>query len=705
MIRMFTYLRELYRKIYFPSWSIPAAITLLGLLAYGVLLPTWGLYWDDWAKISVARLYGLSGYWAYYAGDRPLSSWTHILLTPVLGFHPLGWHIFQFGVTVLAAWGVYWTLICLLPGAQGLSASAAMIFLVYPVFTAHPAAVTFHQQWLQYALILLSLGAMLTAVRARSRKAFTGLTVLSLALGGLHLAITEYFASLELIRLLLLWIVVGQMGDDSSKTTAWPRLLAQARQTIRYATPYLLLLVAYGAYRFLIRPFRGEDPYGMVTLYQVIANPASLPGVLRVWLGDSLHTLISIWGPLLVAGTFERVTPFQILTLALSLSAALCSVVFLVKLAPSAPGVSTRQKQALAVGAAAFFLGMLPGWLTGHSVMEDFHADRYALPAMFGAALLWAVAIDWITPARLQRALLVAALVGLGAGQQLRSGNEYRWLWETETRFFWQLYWRAPHLEAGTALFTYQEIFPNQGLFSSSAALNLLYPMPATQKVSGDLRLLPYWWYTLSPRYDINKLEEPIQLSMQTQFRSLAFQGGSPNTLLLHYDPAHSNCLWVITDEDQDEPGLPALVKAMRSISNTQQIRAEPQDGWRPPTELFGPEPEHDWCYLYEKADLARQLQDWQQAALLGDQARAAGYGPGDSRSNAPREWAPFIEAYARVGRWSEAAELTRQAAQRGKEFHPSLARLWENLIANTPDTPARQEAVQSITPVLYTHK
>ena len=40
---------------------------------------------------------------------------------------------------------------------------------------------------------------------------------------------------------------------------------------------------------------------------------------------------------------------------------------------------------------------------------------------------------------------------------------------------------------------------------------------------------------------------------------------------------------------------------------------------------MFGSEPPHLWCYYFEKADLARQLQDWQSVLQLEKQARARG--------------------------------------------------------------------------------
>jgi hypothetical protein len=72
-----------------------------------------------------------------------------------------------------------------------------------------------------------------------------------------------------------------------------------------------------------------------------------------------------------------------------------------------------------------------------------------------------------------------------------------------------------------------------------------------------------------------------------------------------------------------------------------------------PPEIVFGPEPEHGWCYYYQKADLARQRGDWAEVIRLGDQASAQGLAPGDRI-----EWMPFLQAYAQVGDIDRLTEL-----------------------------------------------
>ena len=226
-------------------------------------------------------------------------------------------------------------------------------------------------------------------------------------------------------------------------------------------------------------------------------------------------------------------------------------------------------------------------------------------------------------------------------------------------------------------------MFPNQGLFSTSAALNLLYPQPPPAKSLG------YYWYTLAPHYHVGEFNGPIDLHFQTTFRNLHFEGGSPNTLLVQFDPSYGRCLYVITAADRADPNLPQLAREMSSITNLSLIQRQAPAGWKVPEAMFGAEPSHTtWCYYFEKADLARQFGDWAQVAALGDQARQQGYSPQEN-SAALQEWRPFIQGYAAVNRWSDAASLTIQLGQENDAFAPQACALWQGLngAAQRPET------------------
>ena len=667
--------------------TVPVFLLLITIAAFGLLIPWLGFYWDDWAKILVSRLWGLGAYFRYYAEDRPISSWTHIVLTPILGESPLPWHVFTLLLRWLSAWGMWWSLRAIWPAARRQNLLATLLFLIYPAFVSQPVAVTFHQQWLQFALFFLSLGAMLRAAKMepqerrdpQSRRPALLLTGLALLAQALQISVTEYFVPLELLRPVALWIL---FRGERMKPRLW--------RTLRAAWPYLLLLAIYVVWRLFFINLPGEDPYRANTLYAFIEDPlGTLRSTLLVALADEIRILVTSWADLLYLQVSDAA---RFTLLSYGAGAAVGAAVFMALMGYSQRGETSTEeadasagwvREAFLLGLAAVLLGPVPAWITGRQVVFDFHSDRYAMPAIFGAGLLLAAAIEWLTRRRLQAAVLAGVLVALATGLHLRVANDYRWVWEEQQRFFWQLSWRAPGLRGPTAIFLENEPFANQGLFSTSAALNLLYPQPEGfgQQV-GDGQLA-YWVYSLRPRY--SKALDSYQIGLKTTFRTLTFQGQTPDSLLIYKNPARGNCIWVLRPEDVKNPDLPQLVRDFLPIANPARIDPQPNPGY-PLADLLGAEPEHGWCYYYQKAALARQLGDWQTAARLADEAQALGFAPNRSGSNASFEWLPMIEGLLRVERHEDAAALTRAAYEHSPRYGEMLCDLWQGQ-GNSPVT------------------
>lgn len=673
-----------------PTWTFPLALLGIGLLVYGLMLPRLGFYWDDWAKISVPRLFGPGGYQAYYAEDRPLSAWTHLVFNALLGETPLAWQLFQFILVLGTTFSLYWIIRSLWPHAHWQAAATALIFLVHPAFLQHAPAVTFHQQWLQYWLILLSFLCTLQGLRRPCW--FLPLTGLAVLFSAIQFSVTEYFVPLELLRPLLVWMVLSQ-GDAAP---GWRAGLRRAGQALARTAPSLALLAAYIVYRMFFIQLSGDDPYKAETLYNLLTSPlATLQNLGIVAVQDSAFVLLSAWVRYLVTGAAEDLTRFSALAIGGGILAGGFAMLYLLLLQAPKVEASQRerwQREAALIGAAAFLLGVLPAWVTGREVVFDFHSDRYALPALAGASLLMVAVTDWLAGSRGKAILLFGLLIGVGAEAQLLSSKSYADIWSQQRDFYWQLYWRAPFISPGTALVTLTEQFPNQGLFSTSAALNLLYP----QKQNRDY--LAYWWYALSPRYTLENLPDPLAIHFQSRFRNMSFQGSSRRAVVVVQQPYKTNCLWVVSADDSDEAVLDPLLAEASPMTDLHLIKPiAPVENWQPPTSLFGPEPEHGWCYYFEKGDLQAQLQNWPEAAALGDAARGEGYSPQSESADAPREWQPFIRAYAQVGRWNEAGDLTLQAYQVQPEDRKALCNLWDTISTATPFSSAKSAALKQL--------
>jgi hypothetical protein len=92
---------------------------------------------------------------------------------------------------------------------------------------------------------------------------------------------------------------------------------------------------------------------------------------------------------------------------------------------------------------------------------------------------------------------------------------------------------------------------------------------------------------------------------------------------------------------------------------------------------MLSPEPAHTWCYLYEKADLARQVNDWQKVTDLGDMAAKSMLKPVNLS-----EYLPFIEGYAHLQNWDKAGALSKEV-NTDADLFPALCATWKRVASD----------------------
>lgn len=654
-------MRNLARKFTVPSWTVPWALLGLCLLSFGLFIPWLGFYWDDWPVLLISRLQGIQGFRDFYLFDRPLSAWTYILFTPLLGTRPAPWHVFSLLLRWLAVMGMWWSLRLLWPQRRREATWMAILFAIYPIFDQQPIAVAYSQHWISYSLYFLSLGAMLLSLRTSQRANLCRL--LSLAAAALHLFTMEYFLGLELLRPLFLWLVVGENIKP---------LRTRARQVSKLWSPYFLLVTVYIIWRLFFLDLAGEDPNRPEVLYDLFSQPLpALVALFQTMLRDVIFFLAGSWYRTVRPVQITLLQPVFLLSMTIAILSAVGIALFLLRLKtnPAINIFSQRPwiRQTVLVGIAAIILGTLPAWLTGRETIQGLYGTRFGLGAMFGASLLLVGLLEWFTSRHLQKVFIISILVGLAVGFHLRTANDFRWLRIDQNRFYWQLYWRAPSLKPGTAILSDGELFPYVGTYSTAAALNLLYPQP------DDSPALAYWFFDLDRDFgpqEIARLDRDIRID--TTFRSFAYTGTSLNSLVISYEPQEGRCLRVLSPSTTGNLEFSDLSRRALLISNLNRIGLQTDHGDYPPVEIFGDEPPRTWCYFYQKAELARQTGDWQAIAKLGDQVEMLGHAPED-----PQEWWPFIKAYANINQWEKAKKLTLRAFQNDADLKPGLCSLW----------------------------
>lgn len=659
------------KALRFSERTVPLALLVLCFLAFGLMLPKLGFYWDDWPVIVMGKMRSAQNIWDFYVFDRPFSAWTYVLTLPILGTRPIAWHVFTLALRWLSA-VLAWLLIGgIWPAHRREAAWTALLFAVYPVFTQQSIAVAYSQHWICAVLYLTSMVGMVRAWRGPAQ--FWGWTILALFSAALGMLTMEYFYGLELIRPLALWIMAAQDSQDAS---------VRRKRVLFHWLPYLLLFLGIIVWRLFLLKLPGGDPNRPALLFSLLQQPAAgLLGLLQFVVQDTVHILFASWYPALQPADILLASRSLLFSWSIAILAAALVGYYLPRLgtADGAEAPDAALRQMLAFGILWTLLGPLPVWTTGKQLIVGYYSDRFGLPGMLGASLTLVALLVWLTPRRNVQIALLSALMALALVRQIGISNDYRRAWEKQLAFYWELYWRAPSVEPHTAFISDGEIFPYVGTYSTTSGLNLLY------RRTEDPADFAYWFFSMGRKLG-NQLDRFLAgKPLRSEFRTWKFFGESTDSLALYFDG--QRCLRLLTDGRVENATLPDLILPAIHFSNLDRVSAQPRtDG--PPEDIFGPEPSHGWCYYYEQADLARQLGEWKAVSDLGSAARAAGFVPYD-----PLEWFVFIEGYARSGRVAEAADLTEEVHATRPDYDPLLCELWDTKILPAAADPRLTEA------------
>lgn len=287
------------------------------------------------------------------------------------------------------------------------------------------------------------------------------------------------------------------------------------------------------------------------------------------------------------------------------------------------------------------------------------------------------------------RALILTLLVGLAVGSNLRSGNDFRWEWTYQQRFYWQLYWRAPALIPNTFIISESEVFKFTRRWSLGPALNVLYQAQPT--TSG----LDYWNFNLEYLMDglhITSNDLASGAVVYENVRTLQFTAPSHNGIAFSYLAGEPRCLWVIMPSDVYYPYWSERASILPTISNPKQILSQPIDATYPDPTIFGPEPPHEWCYYFQKASLARQFGEWETVSMLGDEALSLGFRPRD-----PYEWMPFLEGYIHIKDWEMAEMSSQQALVGDMNLQTAVCATWTRALETALLSEEEQSTVNLI--------
>jgi hypothetical protein len=645
-------------KLFESKLFIPAILLLFSVLSFGLFINRQGFYWDDLPYLYLNHSQGILGYPAYMSTDRPFSAWFFMLEGSLFGENALGYHLLALMLRWACAWAFYWVLGLVLRENKAANFISVTLFLVYPGFLQQPISLIYSLHFTVLLLFLCSLGLMLFSIQ--EPKYYLPLTILSLVFS-LGIFSSEYFAMLELLRPVLLWKYMSKRRGSTDQ---------MKNQTFRVWSPYLIVFIVFLTWRIFIFKF---PTYGPDMLNALIVDSGNTILNLFIKIIRDLYTVIvSAWVQIFFPSFLSSLNVVKtIIWLIISLSSSFLFWLILFKIVPPRKNNNSQwNRSALLIGIFALILGGIPVWVTGLPVELNFAWDRLTLPFTLGIGLLITGMVFTFIKKNIVRYIFLSILIGFSIGYQLLNTFSYINDWNSMNDFFWQLKWRIPSLEPGTTILT--DNFPLKYYSDNSltAPLNWIYD---EKNHSLDLN---YMFYFIDVRLGRRLPNLQKNQVINQPYRSFSFISSTDKLLLIYYDPPA--CVHVLDPIlGVENKAIPLSIKQALMLSNKNLIK---ENVYSEMPSIFNKEPGHSWCFLYERADLALQLGDWDEIVHLGDQIPYINEKPSDLS-----EYFPFIEGYAKTSNFDSAVKLSRLIFNTSPDNNSMQCALWKRLLARIP--------------------
>ena len=619
------------------DWTSIVLILAASSLAFLPLVGKLGYYHDDWFT-TIARISGVNLFRMHLV-DRPVLGLWYAIVSFILGEAPIAWHIYSFIVRLAGSIGLLWLVRMIWPHQKAAGTMIALLYAIYPGFLQQPSANNYSNIIFIYSLSIYSLVFTLQALYTTRRWLIILFTILAVGISGFYLMAYEALIGLELFRIMMIWTILNRYLAGSFRLTII--------NALKKFLPYLIITVLFIGWRLFFFTSSRQSTDTSLLLKQYLTSPFIMAVQVGVGLiKDLFETVIGAW---VIPGYQLGINARPLTTLlAIVLSSCFVGLMLVFIRFWGAIDLNTEPRSELEMSREATILGLagvlvtiLPIALTGRDVQFRIFLDRYTYQSIVPAAML-ITGLLYLTLRSGWQYRIATVLVFLAIYTNVINANVYAKNWDLQKQVWWQMSWRAPGLAEGTTLvvhmppgYRYPEDFEIW-----APASRIYYPEPGPLKITAEV---------------LNAETLPAMLAREVTGRNYrgVIYNRDFNHAMITSMPSESSCLHVL-DGLNPEISLAEdpLVIQVAGISRLDQIVSQGSSP-TPPIIIFGNEPDHGWCYTYQKASLARQNGDWNEVTRLGDESFAAGQIPQDLV-----EYAPFLEAYLHLNRLQDAEDL-----------------------------------------------
>lgn len=665
-----------FEKILLGRW-FPVLLLFIMVCTWGIQLPHYGFYLDDWVSLSGYDQGGYQALLDYSVNDsRPvIMAWVLTMDFKIAGTSKLAWQIYSLFWRFLAG-VVSWALIRRIwPRRKEIAAVSAIIFSIFPFFKHQALCITYNQIWMQYPIILGSFLLTVIAIQTETRWKKNLFFALSCLMSAFQLLVTEYYLTLELARICLIWFALEPDKKTIGKRT---------KETLKNYFPYLIILAAYFLYRFFIMPTLIHDRNEIELLQKTSGFFQLVLYLAQMFIQYVTESVLGVWYRSLDPANFDLSKLNTQAACGIGLLIALIIFLIISRLRKKKELFPADQdsQSILILGLIAAVLGFFPGIAIDKSPSSAFiYHDRFLIPSFWGISLsVVAMAASWLNGSR-KKIVLLSTICGICVFFQIQNSASYRYAWESQQNFQWQMKWRVPDLKEDTAVLGDAIIASFMGGWADGGMVFEMYGKNSGYKPT------PYWYFNMEGKDFWKEIREGQPFSYKTKIFEMTMD--SENVVVLT-KPEWDRCLWLLDEADLKNPYIETYMRDLAPYQNKSRILFD--SDYRMPPEVFGSDYRHDWCYYYEQGAAAVDRGDYETTLELYEEAAKLGYS-----MKKPVEMTPFIRAAALSGQWDLAAELTGKAGTEPHITWEYFKNLWELLFRDTPESAERVAALEKI--------
>ena len=626
----------------FRFWLIPGIILLVSSIAYLPLAHRFGFFNDDWYLMYDAYTQGSDFFQEVFRIDRPARAFVLGPLFSVFGISPFPYNLSAYLFRFLSGVFLYWVLLMLWPRHGSVAVVSAILFVIYPGFLSQINAIDYQSQVLGLWIAVCSLVFTLQAIFQKRIWLKGVFIILTILLSWIYLGLVDYFVGFEIIRLALIVVLIWRTQGE--------KLLKKAWNIVLLWIPFSAAPAGFLLWRmFFFETDRRATDIG-IQVGQLFASPLTGLWWLVYLVQDALNVTLVAWGWPLYNLVFQlrlrdTLVGIGLAVVAIGITLAGLRWGVVTDAETDADQDSHVVREMVFVGLVGIFGGLLPVIMANrHIIYPDY--SRYSLVASVGVAILIASFILQLSSRKLQMAM-VGFFVGISI--MTHHANSVKAVKTTEIirNFWWQVSWRVPELEPGVNLIArYPDVAIQEDYFVWSPA-NFIYTPDIKKQIPIEIEIAAT---VLNEENMLNVLTGKGKTTPERRGNLVTHDF---TRILVLTQATPDGCVRVLDGRQPNISGNEDV--RIRVISPYSDIGNVITDGSHAEllVDVFGLEPEHDWCFYYQKADLARQRGDWEEIISLGNRALTDGYYPSDRI-----EWIPFLQAYAITGEKDEVRKL-----------------------------------------------